>query len=149
MYSIPHSEPRTICVIVNPVVVSQLTLFRTQHASSLQLHPLTHHIVTTRFVDRTYRSDGTASQMDWETGWWTLIVRIKRVGRLQKEMMGGHNRNDTIRKLSHYPATSKLICLVSANQAAHQLLINCKGTMRSKPQRPVLSTQTEGTSSMV
>ena len=55
----------------------------------------------------------------------------------------------TIEKLSGDPATSIPSCLVSANQLAHQLLINGKCTIPSKPKRPVLSTVTEGTTSMV
>ena len=34
-------------------------------------------------------------------------------------------------------------CLVSANQVAYQLLINTRGTMSSKPKRPVLSPTAE------
>ena len=34
-------------------------LSHTGHTSSLQLHPHTHHVVTPRFVDRPFRSDGT------------------------------------------------------------------------------------------
>ena len=54
-----------------------------------------------------------------------------------------------IRKLSNGPATSIPPCLVSANQVAHQLLINGKNTMPSTQKRHVLSTVTEGTTSMV
>ena len=55
----------------------------------------------------------------------------------------------TIRKLSNDLTTSNPPCLVSANQVAHQLLVNGRGTMPSKPKRPVLSPATEGDYSMV
>ena len=55
----------------------------------------------------------------------------------------------TIRKLSNDPNTSNPPCLVSANQVAHQLLVNGRGTMPSKPNRPVLPPATEGDYSMV
>ena len=38
----------------------------------------------------------------------------------------------TIRKLSNDPTTSNPPCIVSANQVAHQLLVNGRGTMPSK-----------------
>ena len=61
----------------------------TQHTSSLQLHPHTHHIVTPGFVDRPRQSDCTAGQMDGEAGWWTTsgniglppLARVMGVGR--------------------------------------------------------------------
>ena len=40
-------------------------------------------------------------------------------------------------------------CLVTANQVAHQLLVNGRGTMPSKPKRPVLPPATEGDTSKV
>ena len=49
----------------------------------------------------------------------------------------------TIRKLSNDPTTSNPPCLVSANQVAHQLLVNGRGTMPSKPKRSVLPPSTE------
>ena len=55
----------------------------------------------------------------------------------------------TIRKPSNDPTTSNPPCLVSANQVAHQLLVNCRGTMPSKPKRPVLPPAPEGDYSMV
>ena len=55
----------------------------------------------------------------------------------------------TIRKLSNDTTTSNPPCLVSANQVAHQLLVNVRGTMPSKPKRPVLPPATEGHYSMV
>ena len=46
----------------------------------------------------------------------------------------------TIRKLSNDPTFTNPPCLVNANQAAHQLLVNGRGTMPTKPKRPVLPT---------
>ena len=40
-------------------------------------------------------------------------------------------------------------CLVTANQVSHQLLVNDRGTMPSKPKRPVLPPATEGDTSKV
>ena len=40
-------------------------------------------------------------------------------------------------------------CIVRANQVAHQLLVNGKGSMPSKPKRPVLAPATKGDYSMV
>ena len=55
---------------------------------------------------------------------------------------------ETIRNLSNDPTTSNPPCIVSANQDAHQLLFNGKGTMPSKPKRPVLLPATEVNYSM-
>ena len=55
----------------------------------------------------------------------------------------------TIRKLSNDPTTSNAPCLVSANQGSHLLLVNGRGTMPSKPKRPVLLPDTERYYSMV
>ena len=63
-----------------------------------------------------------------------------------------HNRCKawkTIRKLSNDPTTSNPPCLVSANQVAHQLLVNGRGTMPSNTNRPVLPPETVGDYSMV
>ena len=54
-----------------------------------------------------------------------------------------------IRKLSDDPTTSNPSCLVSVNQVAHQLLVNGRSTMPSKPKRPVLPPATEGDYSTV
>ena len=54
-----------------------------------------------------------------------------------------------IKKLSNDLTTSNPPCLVSANQVAHQLLDNGRGTMRSKRNRPVLPPATEVDHSMV
>ena len=51
---------------------------------------------------------------------------------------------ETINKLSNGPTSSNPPCLVTANQVAHQLLVNGRGTMPSKPKRPVLPPATEG-----
>ena len=55
----------------------------------------------------------------------------------------------TIRKLSNDSTTVNPPCLVSANQVAHQLLVNGSGTMSSKTKRPVLPLATEGNASML
>ena len=55
----------------------------------------------------------------------------------------------TIRKLSNDPTTCNPSCLVSGNQVAHQLLVNGRGTMPSKPKRLVLLPATERYYSMV
>ena len=55
----------------------------------------------------------------------------------------------TISKLSNDPTSSNPPCLVTANQVAHQLLVNGRGTMPSKPNRPVLPPATEGDTSKV
>ena len=53
----------------------------------------------------------------------------------------------TINKLSNDPTSPNPPCLVTANQVAHQLLVNGRGTMPSKPKRPVLPSATEGDTS--
>ena len=55
----------------------------------------------------------------------------------------------TINKLSNDPTSSNPPCLVTANQVAHQLLVNGRGTMPSKPKRPVLHPAREGDTSKV
>ena len=55
----------------------------------------------------------------------------------------------TINKLSNDPTSSNPPCLVTANQVAHQLLVNGRATMPSKPKRPVLPSATEGDTSKV
>ena len=49
----------------------------------------------------------------------------------------------TINKLSNDPTSSNHVCLVTANQVAYQLFVNGRGTMPSKPKRPVLPRATE------
>ena len=51
----------------------------------------------------------------------------------------------TINKLSNDPTSTYPPCLVTA----HQLLVNGRGTMTSKPKRPVLPPATEGDTSKV
>ena len=46
----------------------------------------------------------------------------------------------TIRKLPSDPTSTNPPCLVHANQVAHQLLVNGRGTMATKPKHPVLPT---------
>ena len=55
----------------------------------------------------------------------------------------------TINKLSNNPTSSNPPCPVTANQVAHQLLVNGRGTMPSKPMQPVLPPATEGDTSKV
>ena len=45
----------------------------------------------------------------------------------------------TIRMLSNDPTSSSPPCLINANQVAHQLLVNGRGNMPSKPKRPVIA----------
>ena len=54
----------------------------------------------------------------------------------------------TIRKLSNDRTSSDPPCPVNANPVAHQLLTNGRGTMPTKPKRPVLPT-VEGIPSLV
>ena len=56
---------------------------------------------------------------------------------------------ETINRLSNDPTSSNPPCLVTANQVAHQLLVNGRATMPSKPKRPVLPPATEGDTSKV
>ena len=44
----------------------------------------------------------------------------------------------TIKKLSNDPTSTNPPCQVNANQVAHQMLVNGRGTMPTKPERPVL-----------
>ena len=44
----------------------------------------------------------------------------------------------TLKKLSNDPTPTHPPCPVNANQVAHQLLVNGRGTMPTKPKRPVL-----------
>ena len=55
----------------------------------------------------------------------------------------------TINKLANDPTSSNPPCLVTANQVAHQLLVNGRCTMPSKPKRPVLPPEPEGDTSKV
>ena len=55
----------------------------------------------------------------------------------------------TIRKISNDPTASKPHCLVTANQVAHQLFVNARGEMQTKPKCPKLSPIIEDDSSLV
>ena len=55
----------------------------------------------------------------------------------------------TIRKISNDPTASNPPCLVTANQVAHQLLVNCRGEVPTKPKCPKLSPISEDDSSLV
>ena len=55
----------------------------------------------------------------------------------------------TIRKISNDPTAPKPPCLVTANQVAHQLLVNGRGEMPTKPKCPKLSPISEDDSSLV
>ena len=54
----------------------------------------------------------------------------------------------TSRKLSNDTTSTNPPCLVNSNQVAHQLLVNGRGTMSTKPKSPVLPT-VEGIPSLV
>ena len=55
----------------------------------------------------------------------------------------------TIKKISKDPTALKPHCLVTANQVAHQLLVNGRGEMPTKPKCPKLSPISEDDSSLV
>ena len=55
---------------------SSVTPTHTRHTSSLQLHTHMYHVVTPGFVDKPRWSDGTASQMDGKSGWWTTSGKV-------------------------------------------------------------------------
>ena len=55
----------------------------------------------------------------------------------------------TIRKISNDPTVSKPPCLVTANQVAHQLFVNGRGEMPTKPKCPKLSPISEDDSLLV
>ena len=65
--------------------------------------------------------------------------------------MTGNSRNvwQTIRKISNDHTASKPHCLVTANQIAHQLLVNGQGEMPTKPKCLKLSPISEDDSSLV
>ena len=76
----------------------------------------------------------------------------KEKKRWEEVITSTHNRCKSwknIRNLSNDPTTSNPPCLVSANQVAHQLLVNGRGTTPSKPRCSVLPPATEGDVSMV
>ena len=55
----------------------------------------------------------------------------------------------TIINISNDTTASKPPCLVTANQVAHQLLVNGRGEMPTKPKCPKLFTISEDDSSLV
>ena len=55
----------------------------------------------------------------------------------------------TIRKISNDPTASKPPCLFTANQVAHQLLVNGQGEVPTRPKCPKLSPISEDGSSLV
>ena len=55
----------------------------------------------------------------------------------------------TIKSISNDPTTSTYPCLVNANQVAHQLLVNGRGNMPTKPKRPILTTVEQSEQSLV
>ena len=59
------------------------------------------------------------------------------------------NACQTIRMIFNDPTASKPPCLVTANQVAHQLLVNGRGEMQTKPKCPKVSTISEDDSSLV
>ena len=80
-----------------------------------------------------------------ESGNALLDSMIKEKKRRWEEVITStnmtHNSRQTwktIRMLSNDPTSSSPPCLVNANQVAHQLLVNGRGNMPSKPKRPVI-----------
>ena len=55
----------------------------------------------------------------------------------------------TIKSISNDPTTPTPPCLVNANQVAHQLLVNGRGNMPSKPKCPILTTVEQSEQSLV
>ena len=55
----------------------------------------------------------------------------------------------TIRNISNDPTTPKPPCMVTANQDAHQLIVNGRREMPTKPKCPKLSPISEDDSSLV
>ena len=51
--------------------------------------------------------------------------------------------------ISNDPTTPTPPCLVNANQVAHQLLVNERGNMPTKPKRPILTTVEQSEQSLV
>ena len=67
------------------------------------------------------------------------------------ELVTSNSRNawQTTRNISNDPIAPKPPCLVTANQVAHQLLVNGRGELPTKPKCPKLSPVTEDDSSLV
>ena len=55
----------------------------------------------------------------------------------------------TIKIISNDPTTPTPPCLVNANQVAHQLLVNGRGNMSTKPKRPIITTVEQSEQSLV
>ena len=55
----------------------------------------------------------------------------------------------TIKSISNDPSTPTPPCLINANQVAHQLLVNGRGNMPTKPKRPILTTVEQSEQSLV
>ena len=77
------SHPSPLCPICNTHI------HNTHTASFLQLHPHMKHIVTSGFVDKPYRSDWTAGQVDcWPGGRKTWLVDHKLKDRIVPDSKG-------------------------------------------------------------
>ena len=68
----------------------------TQHTSSLQLQPHTHHLVTPEFMNRPRRSYCTASQIDSEAGWWTTSEKIRLTPLAMAKGMGRQQQQEPL-----------------------------------------------------
>ena len=78
---------------------------------------------------------------EWKRNIWEEVITSTN--------MTHNSRNawKTINKLSNDPTLSNTPCLVTANQVVHQLLVNGRDAIPSKPKRPVLPPATEGDTS--
>ena len=56
---------------------------------------------------------------------------------------------NTIKSISNDLTMPTPPCLVNANQVVHQLLVNGRGNMPTKPKRPILSTEEQSEQSLV
>ena len=65
--------------------------------------------------------------------WEEMITSIDLTHNSRKEWK-------TIKSISNDPTTLTPQCLVNAKQVAHQLLVNGRGNMPTKPNRPILNT---------
>ena len=66
--------------------------------------------------------------------WEEMITSIDLTHNSRKAWKG------TIKNISNDSTTPTPPCLVNANQVAHQLLVNGRGNIPTKPKRPILST---------
>ena len=80
-----------------------------------------------------------------------LISKMRWEEMITSTDLTGNSRKawQTIRKISNNPTAPKPLCLVTANQVAHQLLVNGRGEMPTKPKCPKLSPISEDDSSLV